>query len=216
MNKIRFLVGVGLLALASSTRAANVTYSISYPTPTTWQVTAKASLGDNGGIASYGFVLTESKPGGITGLTHSSIRVAEIQVGSEFGPLGFTLLRSANGVANKNVGGSQDTATPTPFLIYGYGQTAGHFGDIIIPEDPKSWPAEPILANGTKTADTQIGIDVGNVLTLANVFTTAGSPATQAATVNLLIPEPSTCMLGSLAMIGLAVRRRSSGRLSRS
>lgn len=212
MNKLFFSALAGVLLTAASVQAANITYILDLTQPTTWQIRAKASAGDNFGIASYGVVLT----GDITGLTHSSTRVAEVQNadGSQVGPLGFTLLRSGNGVANKAIGGSQDTTTPTPFLMYGYGQTAGNAAQLGVDGNSTSWVAEPIIASGTRAADAPLDINLADVLTLANVFTANNGAATVAATVSKEIltnvPEPATFAMAGLGLVGCitAARRR--------
>lgn len=180
----------------------------------TWTLRLHASHGDNGGIAAYSIPLV----GQITSLDHSSPReLVDNLAGTESHPVGFTLLRTADGIspASLKVGGSQDTITPTPFIIYGYGQQAGSLsevtGRIII--DDVFWAATPVIATGTMQPGTRLTINRGSVDYLANVFIMAGSTQTMGAT---MAPEPSGFAMAACASLAAAtVRRRSMLRFAR-
>jgi hypothetical protein len=126
---VRFDLRVIFMALAvaalaaTSGGAATVVFILDWGAhgPGTFDILAEASFGDNGGIASYGVVLT----GPITSLDHKSPKSLAVQGPAGFGPAGFTVLRTPDDVTTLRA--SQDTITPTPHLIYGFGQEASSF-----------------------------------------------------------------------------------------
>jgi hypothetical protein len=114
-------------------------------------------------------------------------------------PAGFTLLRSSNNqdvaVGGFDVHASQDNVTPTPYLVRGFGQTAGSFSDLfpIVPFGPPqtqtSWGARLLLFEGSYTpGGTQPSIAPGP--TVANVFVQASGIATIAATIQQITTGP--------------------------
>jgi MYXO-CTERM domain-containing protein len=178
----------------------------------TWQLSMWASPIGNAGIASYSIPLT----GQVTALDHKSPRAgaAENVDGSLSGSLGFTLFRSADGIsdASKKVAGSQDNIAPTPFLIYGYGQTAGNWASVPGSPTPlgsnegNNWLAKPIIASGTMAVGSTVKIDRASVDLVANLFVSVDSLEVMPAGIS---PEPAS---GGMAMMALlaatAIRRR--------
>ena len=190
----------------------------------TWQLSACSSRGDNAGIASYSVPLI----GAITSLDHKSPRAgaAENADGSLSGSVGFTLFRSADGTspANLKVAGSQDNMAPTPFLIYGYGQTAGSWqtvsGGPVKPlgsNEGNNWLARPVIASGTMTPGTAVKINYASVNLGAFTFNATGSLQVTPATIfpsgwiedQCGCPEPSTAVMAPIVVAAAAATRRS-------
>lgn len=190
--------------------AATVSFTVHLDTsgPGTFEVRAKASKGDNFGIALYGIPLQPLPGATITSVSHLSPRSAVVTSpdGTIEGSFGFTLLRSANG--NPALTGSQDTVTPTPFLIKGYGQWPGFLNDYnVIPVGAVvggSWGAIPVIASGTYTGP-GLRIDTESVNLLANVFSAASGSTVIPARV--VVPEPNAAATLGIASFGLAVAR---------
>jgi hypothetical protein len=169
----------------------------------TWALRLKASIGDNGGIAAYGVPIV----GQVTSLDHRSPRaLAENAAGTLSGPVGFTLFRSPDGIspASLKIAASQDTILPTPFIIYGFGQTPGSIdgvvGDPVVQGgvESETWLATPLIASGTMTPGTRVSINRQSVDLLANVFIAPGSTQAMAATI---VPEPSSMLLAALVVV---------------
>ena len=204
------------LVACSAVQAATVTvYLDQNKSAGTWQLSLKSSTGDNAGIASYSIPLITP----VTALDHKSPRAgaAENPDGSLSGPIGFTLFRSADGVseASRKIAGSQDNIAPTPFLIYGFGQTAGNFAGLNGSPTPlgsnegNNWTDKPIIASGTFTPGSFVKIDRQSVDLVANVFNAAGGLDVSPATI-VIVPEPATLALAGLGLVGcvVAARRR--------
>jgi hypothetical protein len=78
-------------------------------------------------------------------------------------PAGFTLLRTGNVLpAGNPITGSQDTVGPTPYIIYGFGQTAGSFQG--------QYPAT--VTSGTSNQHTAVGWDA-NLLIAEGAYNAA-------------------------------------------
>jgi hypothetical protein len=175
------LLGLALVVLlASCASAATVNIWLDPAAPAgTFRVLAQASAGDNFGIASYGIPLN----GTITALDHLSPNTFFASTPGP-GPAGFTSLRSPDGQAL--ITGSQDTITPTPNLIRGFGQDDSSFAEKGVtpgapPEQP-DWGLPLLMATGT--SDGPVTIDDTSVNFLANVFSAASGVATMAATIS--------------------------------
>jgi hypothetical protein len=224
MRKSCLLVSlVAAIELCSAASAATVFYSIEYPAPGQFNVRVRASAGDNFGIAAYGVVLQPKPSVVITALDHNSPRALVENPGLNLtGPLGFTVFRSPDNSANLKAHGSQDTISPTPFIIRGYGQQAGNLGTVenapitvLGGVEGPSWAATPIVATGTYTAPSgtsaPIGFDVSDVESVASVFLTSSGLTTISASIIIEVPEPSAFALGTIALVGGAATRRRRG-----
>jgi hypothetical protein len=225
-------IAVALVALLAAKGAAGATVTFTLDLLKlgigNLELRACVSPGDNGGLAAYNVALTNVKT-----VNHNSLRNgAASNVGGEEGTVGFTTFRSADdaipAVSNLAIAGSQDTITPTPFIIYGLGQQPGNLTARGITtagsKEGDPWAADMVIATGTY--DITPGQPVAYpgwdsqaaVLTSANVFVTTGSTRVVKATVELLIaggglpcscfPEPSTAALGLLAAPVLMAHRR--------
>jgi hypothetical protein len=167
------LVGAGLLA--SSALAANVHYTLDLTGAAgTFSLFAEApAAADNFGIASYGLVLT----GPILTFAHDSTKSLAAQGPGGFGAAGFTSLRSADNVPI--ILASQDTITPTPNLIRGFGQEASSFAAKSITSfDPTAegttWAQEMLIGSGTYTVGGgEPGFNQTSFDTFSNVFPAA-------------------------------------------
>jgi hypothetical protein len=214
-----------LLLLASvESSAATVTFTLDFTAG--WGqfiLYAETSAGDNAGLASYSVALKNALT-----VNHHSLRnaAAESYDGALRGPVGFTQSRSADdtnpAIGNVLIQGSQDTVTPTPFIIYGLGQTGGDLASRgIITAGSKEgdpWAAKMVIATGTwdprNLSDYRNlpGIDATAPLT-ASIFKNRGSLDIESAQIYTLpwppffpddlptFPEPSS---GCLALIAAA------------
>lgn len=176
--RLKLIAALAASALAvSSSSAATVTLTLDLTgAPGTFSLFADASLGDNAGIASYGVIMG----GPITSLDHNSTKSAAANSVSGFGTAGFTVLRSADNLTTLLAG--QDTLTPTPHLIYGFGQTPGSFAGLGLtnfdptPEgDP--WDAHFRLATGAYNAEEGRPELISGFDTFSNVFVSDSSSA---------------------------------------
>jgi hypothetical protein len=200
------LLALAVAYYASVAQAATVTFTLDLQKlgAGNFELRAKTSAGDNGGLAFYNVALTN-----VATVNHNSLRNAAAQNadGSLEGPVGFTLFRTADDT-NPTAGpaaiaGSQDTITPTPFLIYGMGQTSGDLASRgIITAGSKEgdpWAADMILAVGTYTPGIYPTFNQeASTPTLANVFNAATGIATSAATIQLQVinTDGSSSLLG--------------------
>jgi hypothetical protein len=153
--------------------------------PGTWNVFARASIGDNFGIARYQVAIR-----GVNFLIHRSPRTV-VDPEETADPAGFTLLRSLNG-QDVTVGGfdfhaSQDTVTPSNYLVRGFGQETSSFALEIpghtfgSPQTQTSWNAALFLTEGryAEGATPFINFD----LTTVGVFSESTGTLTEAALV---------------------------------
>lgn len=143
---------------------------------------AVASADDNFGIAGYGISLQN-----VTSVLHRAPRVnsSETPDGDIF-PAGFTLLRSANNATALGtgflIGAGQDTVTPTPYLIQGFGQTPGGW-DLLLPAEntnggiiQPTWSGKLLLAEGQYTPGGELPfVDFQNIDVFVNVIGEGGS-----------------------------------------
>jgi hypothetical protein len=109
--------------VTSISNAATVHYVLDLSVAGQFTLTAQASLGDNGGITTYGIPLT----GNLLTLDH---RAPNGVFFGNFQPMGFSNLRNPAPVdglpaVNPTITGGQALATPN--LIYGFGQSANSF-----------------------------------------------------------------------------------------
>lgn len=172
------LVAAG--SIASSASAATVTFTLDLSVDNQFKILASASPGDNAGIASYGLVLD----GTVQTLDHLSTNALAAQGPVGFGAAGFTSLRSADGLTAMLA--SQDTITPTPNLIFGFGQEASSFVAKGLtpfgPHESPTWVANLLLAMGTyDRAAGSLSMNQGHFDTFSNVFTTQGQAAVASA-----------------------------------
>jgi hypothetical protein len=160
MNKA--LTALCILCVVGQANAATLTLTIDFsgsPSAGGFEIRARLdSPSDAAGLASYGFAIKPGPGFTITALDHKSARanVAENYDGSLTGSVGFTTMRSPDGVANVVIRGGQNLTTPTPFLIYGFGQTAGSFQSVangpVVPlgsNEGNNWASNPVIASGT-------------------------------------------------------------------
>lgn len=131
--------------MGSNTNAATVTYTLDLSVANQWEVRASSSIGDNGGMTTYGIPLL----GSVLTLDRRSPNVFKL---GPNGNSGFTNLRSFDlptGGANPSITGQQDLVTPN--LVYGFGQTPGAFTGVFFPNESTSdtaWTAPLVIARG--------------------------------------------------------------------
>jgi hypothetical protein len=154
----------------------------------TWDLVAMDSTGDNFGISGFSIPVLNV----LTNFNRSPRTVVNPDDTAD--PAGFTLGRSANNqVTIPNgflIGGAQDSATPTPFLIRGYGQENSSFatklpaGSVLgSPSSQIDWKSLLVLAEGTNTAGATPSIDFASVDIAVSTFAAASGVTTAAATV---------------------------------
>ncbi|MGD9634694.1 MAG: PEP-CTERM sorting domain-containing protein [Pirellulales bacterium] len=148
--------------------------------PGTYQLFAESSADDNQGIVGYGISIQN-----VSTVLHRAPRVSgsETPDGDVF-PAGFTLLRSGNNQVPTGsgflIGAGQDTVTPTPYLIQGFGQTPGSWVASLPAENTNSgiiqpsWSGKLLLAEGTYQAGAAPSVDLANVDVFANVIVGSG------------------------------------------
>lgn len=211
------LLALAALALfsAGSAQAAVITYDlkINENGPGTFNLYASTGL-DNFGIAAYGTPLL----GGILSVNHSSPLGLAL---NDFQPVGFSLLRSADGLAG--IRASQDTVTPTTHLVRGFGQSAGNLANApgvvtFVPNEQQFYSAPLLLASGT-WAGTMPEFNLLSADYRGTVFTAASGIAVanaQLVAVTTVVPEPGAIFLaaaGGLALVAVG-RRKIAGRCS--
>jgi hypothetical protein len=224
MTKIlfSFLIAIAYFACTAG-HGASVQFTLVYDVdPATYNLYATVLDDDNAGLAAYGVTVSN-----VLTIDHNSPRMPFGESAAGDGPAGFTLLRSPDGELNVFAG--QDYITPTPHLIYGFGQTPSSFAaEGIVPisssvEQPE-WgvpvavfpalgPGVLRIASGTYTPGVLPGLGPGGVFAepFAFVFENASSRAVRDAQIRLLVtpaPEPSSVGMLVLASVTVVEWRR--------
>jgi hypothetical protein len=220
-------IALGFACLFAATgNAANVRFTLVYDVdPATYDLYATVLDDDNAGLAAYGVTISSALT-----IDHNSPRMPAGQSSAGEGPAGFTLLRAPDGT--RDVFAAQDTITPTPNLIYGFGQRASSFAaEGILPLSPSieqpvwggpvpelsSLPLGTLrIASGTYAAGAPPTLGPGGVfgLPFALVFENTGNNAVRDAQVQLVVvsvPEPASICLLALAAMTIMPRRRRLG-----
>lgn len=171
----RCLVGTCLFisSAAISSPAATVQFTLDIGSGT-FTLYARASAGDNGGIALYSVPLT----GSILTLDHRSPYAVS---SANFFPAGFRNLRSADGETFVVAG--QPLTGPAENYLYGIGQTSNSMFGLGIPvaglpdaSADVAWSAPFVIATGTfNTSGTPPNFLLPNPDMIAIVFATAGN-----------------------------------------
>jgi hypothetical protein len=228
-----FVAASVALGLAGVANAATITYTLDKTVAGQFSVYADVSQGDNFGLVTFGFQLTQTG-GNITSEDNQS----PWGLRTNFSNIGFADIRVplSDGATNPDestaaptyiFSGSQQAATgATANFVYGLGQSAGSFTTAfgaayngaasagLDATNPQSWNPHLLLATGTYTGlATNLHFattanNVGNVWaenTRTRVF-----PSAQVTLVEL-VPEPATASLFGLALVGCVgfIRRRS-------
>ena len=169
--------------------AATVTFTLDLSGAAgTFTLTAGASAGDNGGMASYGIPLQ-----GVTTLNHRSPFIVS---SANFAPSGFSNLRSADDVANVFAG--QVLTGPAANYLYGIGQSPNSFAGLGIPKagapDPtadEAWVAPVVIATGTFPVGQNPSFLPPTADLFSNLFATSGNSTDKiSATVNTVVIPP--------------------------
>jgi len=205
IKAIKCLAALIVVTTVVTVQSAMVTFTlnINQDGAGTFNLYASSSMGDNGGIASYGIPLV----GNILTLDHRSPNASgNGSLGTA--PVGFGLIRSADNIWTP-IAASQDTVTPG-YVVYGIGQTAG---DITTDASPvptaTAFPEQvdyvsPVLIASGTWDTTMPDFDLGNVNLGANVFDDTTGVETISASIDpvVIIPEPaSVIMLGLLGFL---------------
>ena len=217
---------LGLILGTATGSAATVTFclyvdqdSAGIPAPGTFNLYAIDSVGDNFGIASYGAPLI----GSILTIDHKSPRATQTPDFATFNAFGFSFLRTGDvpppiGLTPYTISASQDTISPTPYPIYGFGQRAGNLltevpATVLGPEQPV-FTSLLLLASGTyNAAGTRPDFNLADLDLGANTFDTSATLDASAATILtrvIPVPEPSSVALIGMACFGFMARRRCS------
>jgi hypothetical protein len=206
---IHCLTAVIVAVSAVTAQAAMVTFTLNVNEDGagTFNLYAASSVGDNGGIASYGIPLV----GNILTLDHKSPKASgDGSLGAV--PVALGLLRTADSTWTP-IAASQDTVTPG-YIVYGIGQTAGDITTDASPAPTDTafleqavYDATVLVASGTWET-TMPGFDIGNNTLLSNVFDDTTGVETMSADITtvVLIPEPASLTL--LGLLGLLITRR--------
>jgi len=175
--KLFFAAVLGAGLMASSSKAATVTYTLDLLTPGAFTLTAQASLGDNGGLALYGIPLS----GTTLTLDHQTPKADFGSGPAGNSPVGFTAFRSADGGgSNQTIVGGQDTINVAPGnLISGFGQEVSTFAlkgiTPLFGAESVAWTSPLVIATGTYSGD--LGFNSASVDLVANVFLDAAKQA---------------------------------------
>ena len=199
-----------VVSIASAAQAFTITYTlfIDEDGPNTFNL--YASTDAPGGISGYGIDIIDA-----TSIDHNS-PTAQVSF-TTFDPIGFSFQRSADDSLNTQndyfILASQDLAKLPASGIYGLGVTAsdflseGHTPGGTVEGD--FWGAPVLLASGTHNPPPSF--DTGGENVGGNVFAEVGDSDVESASlafVTMVIPEPSTLILGGFSLIGIFASRR--------
>ena len=170
---------LALAAVAPATaQQPVVTFHMDLSVPGEFSLFASSSLDDNFGISCYGLPFDEATAARITSLDHLSpvSNHAENAAGLA-GTAGFSTLRSDLNLPGigLTIFAGQNTISPTPHLIRGFGQSAGSLSDLGLavlgqPVQPQ-WDSSLLLARGTYTGDANdFRLNTNSSDLVANVF----------------------------------------------
>jgi hypothetical protein len=176
--------------------------------PGTYDIFVSDSVGDNFGLGGFAISVQNA-----TTTINRSPQALDVDDG--FGttnPAGFTLLR---GVAPSGTGfiieGAQDVLRPTPYLIYGFGQSPNSFaaslpaGATPTTTDQSTWAAKLLIAEGTYTPGAKPFFNFADATDVALVFS---EQAPNALVPAQIVPEPSTAALLVIGCVAALVARR--------
>jgi hypothetical protein len=168
MLRRTLLTAFAAVVLVANANAATVTLTMMKDTAGagTWELRARSTAGDNGGLASFNIPLLD-----IATLTNES-PFYQLNA-TNFQPAGFSELRvpaTDNNAVDKTVFASQRLIpTPTPNIQYGFGQTAGEWPAnsyvAAAPSRRPQWQDNLLLASGTYATGTnpRVNIDAVNL-----------------------------------------------------
>lgn len=209
-------MAIVMFAAVSAQAAPQVTYTLVIdPGPSTFQITADVSSGDNAGLATYGLEVV-----GFSTMSHLGPIVDGLS-GPTYTPWkkGFTMFRSADN--SSPLGAGQDTITEGAVMAYGFGQTAGDL------TPPAGWSVGPTPIQVQPVYDATLVLATGTFPVGVNpswgqaatgvLFAEVGSKATigagQGVLVDLqtvIVPEPATMSMLALGGLAALIRRRRS------
>jgi hypothetical protein len=203
MLRRTLLTAFAAVVLVANANAATVTLQMMKDTngPGTYELRARSSAGDNGGLASFNIPLLD-----ILTLTNESPFYT--LNATNFQPGGFSELRvpaTDNNTTVKEVFASQRLVpTPTPNLEYGFGQTAGDWAAseyvAAAPSRRPAWQDNLLLASGTYATGADPRPDMAATALSILVFDDATGPEAIAATVELQGGGPTAPILDDVAL----------------
>jgi hypothetical protein len=176
------------------------------------------------GIASYGVPILN-----VNDFLHRSPRAQLVDDSADSGnsgPAGFSALRSNNNATALGgtcpgatcggffIGATEDTTTPTPFLIGGYGQTASSFAAnvpataSIAGTIQPSWGAKLLLGEGHWTPNSANRVPALGLASVDSFVNGFSDGALDTVKKQAVVPEPATIVLAGLAVVGLLGLRR--------
>jgi hypothetical protein len=209
MMRSKFLLALVVMAVTAASASADlVTLTmIKDPTalgctgctlsgPGTYQLFAETSAGDNFGLSGFSIPVI-----GVSSILNRSPRT--IIADDDGFPSGFTLARSATNAVPITggflLGGFQDTATPTPWLVRGFGQEANSFATKFpaqpfgAPTTQPDWAARLLLAEGMYAEGSTPDVDLQSVEILVNSFQEATGVLTSATPIAPLVRCTGSC-----------------------
>jgi len=237
-----FFAGLAAVVMATGANAAVIFGVVFDPATTagpnvtstrsgagTWHLYAVDNANDNAGISGYNIALAPS----VTAFNHRTPAGNATDGNGDAQSAGFTGLRSGTNV--NPIVASQGLPGTTPFLINGFGQSAGTLAGAVsaidaagtvTPTSSASWgtytepaltsdPAAVTAANGNKWLLMAEGAYTGNkpalvtdffVTTVATVYTSGTTHASSAAqTSQMIIGGPTIPEPATMTLLGLAL-----------